>query len=298
MSNPVEDFKTLLLYYTKRALTYQMDALRAMAGIIRRLSERMKCRFLEGLPTAAFDLFIVFRRHHSPLYRRAGFPSWSWAGWRGSQAVLDLGDNDFLRQDTWIVWHKQSPGGVTSLVWDPLANEEFPLRDFEYVGYRGRHAFKPPCPLHFPTSRTQPTENLQVAAPDRTYPILQFWTLSMHFNLTISNPIEGLARIVDENGMTCGALYPDGLEESTFFNSSGPFELIALSATPSRPWTWYDSDLGKLLEHIKEKDEFYNVMVLEWSGPVAERRGMGLLWKDAVARSLPPGLAWKEILLA
>lgn len=296
MLDPVEDFKTLLLYYTKRALTYQMDVLRAMAGITRRLSERMKCRFLEGLPTATFDLFILFRRHHSPLYRRAGFPSWSWAGWRGSLTLIDLVGNDFLSQDTWIEWHKQSPGGVISLVWDPLANEDFPLGDLNCVGYRGRHIFKPPFPLPFPTSRTQPTENLAIQA--RTYPILRFWTLSMHFNLTVTDRIQGLARIINGNGETCGALYPDGLEESTFFNSPGPFELIALSITPPTPWTLYDSAVREIFQDMNQEVGFYNVMVLERSGPVAERRGIGLLQQDAVARSVPPGVAWKEILLA
>jgi hypothetical protein len=244
MVNPVEDFRLLLLYYTQRALTYQTDALRAMAGITRRLSERMKCRFLEGLPTAAFDLFIVFRRHGSLLHRREGLPSYSWAGWGGSLMVLDLGENDFLRSKTWIVWYTLSPTGVTNLVWDPLANEEFPLGDLEYVGYRGQRTFKPPFPLPFPTSRTQPSEH--AVGETRSYPILQFWTLSMHFNLTSTNrirPIRGLARITDSHGAICGALYLDGLEETTFFNSPGPFELIALSATRVRPWTRYDPEL-------------------------------------------------------
>ncbi|KAK4039406.1 hypothetical protein C8A01DRAFT_47124 [Parachaetomium inaequale] len=299
MLDPVPDFRILLLYYSKRALTYQMDGLRAMAGITRRVSERMKCRFLEGLPTAAFDLFVVFRRHHSPLYRREGLPSYSWAGWRGSLLVVELGENDFLKDHTWIVWYRLSPRGVTSLVWDPVANNEFPLGDLEYVGYRGRRTFKPPFPLPFPTSRTQPTENVVVEA--RSYPILQFWTLSMHFNLRITNRILGVARITDRHGTTCGALYPDGLDGAAFFNSPGPFELIALSATRADLWTWYDSELRSIFEDPNlrgQEDGFYNVMVLEWSGPVAERRGIGLLRQDAVVQSLHPGLAWKEIFLA
>jgi hypothetical protein len=130
-----------------------MDALRAMAGIIRYLTERMKCCFLEGLPTATFDLFIVFRGL-APLYRRKEFPSYSWTGWRGTLEVTDLGGNDFLRYDTWIVWYKWSFKGVINLVWDPLANDEFPLSDFEYIGYQSGRAFKPISPLPFPTSCT------------------------------------------------------------------------------------------------------------------------------------------------
>jgi hypothetical protein len=97
MVKPVESFRVLLHRYS-----YQMDAMRAMPGIIRRLTERMKCRFLEGLPTATFNLFIVFRGL-APLHRRKEFPSYSWTGWRGTFEVIDLGGNDFLSYDIGIV---------------------------------------------------------------------------------------------------------------------------------------------------------------------------------------------------
>lgn len=60
MKEPLHDFVTMLFYYTKRALTSQDDAPRAMAGIIRRFAEAMKCQFFQGLPTVLFDLFVVF----------------------------------------------------------------------------------------------------------------------------------------------------------------------------------------------------------------------------------------------
>jgi hypothetical protein len=73
----VEDYQIMLLYYSRRALTFQGDVLKAMGGIMRRLSVKMKCRFLEGLPTASLDLFLLFHSHGSLLRRRAGFPSYS-----------------------------------------------------------------------------------------------------------------------------------------------------------------------------------------------------------------------------
>jgi hypothetical protein len=42
MLEPVVDYDIMLLYYSKRAMTNQGDAIRAMAGIIRQLSQRMK----------------------------------------------------------------------------------------------------------------------------------------------------------------------------------------------------------------------------------------------------------------
>ena len=286
MLNPVQDYETMLLYYTQRALTNQQDALQAMAGIIRRLSGKMKCRFLEGLPTAIFDIFILFRQDGSNLHRRRVFPSYSWTGWRGPLNWPYISQkNKFLKDYTWIVWYKRSVGGIISLVWDPLANESFPYKNFEYVGYRGRSPFYCPCPLSFATTRTLPTDDITLESTARTYPILQFWTLSVYFNIKITDSIKSGASIIDRFGHDCGALHLDGLEETNFFNSAGPFEFIALSKAAG----W---------DKLEDAPEHYNVMILEWSQGVAERRGIGWIKQDSVTQSLPPGPAWKEIFLA
>jgi hypothetical protein len=121
---------------------------------------------------------------------------------------------------------------------------------------------------------------------------LLFWTLSLHFNLAKKK--EGFY-ITDKHGILRGILYPDGLEEATFFNSPGPFELIALSATPLMPWVLFDGDIENIgargEDSMLSQKAFYNVMALEWSGSVAERRGIGVLRQDAVMWSLPPGPA-------
>jgi hypothetical protein len=41
----------------------------------------------------------------------------------------------------------------------------------------------------------------------------------------------------------------------------------------------------------------YYIMLLEWKGLVAERRGFGLLDTSALANCLPPGPKWKKIIL-
>jgi len=85
---PLRDFRMMLLYYSERALSFQSDALRALAGITRRVSQKAKCRFLQGIPTAAFDAFLVFEcKMWGTLRRREGFPSYSWVGWKGSLVV-------------------------------------------------------------------------------------------------------------------------------------------------------------------------------------------------------------------
>ncbi|RSL41996.1 hypothetical protein CEP54_015645, partial [Fusarium duplospermum] len=60
--DPIFDYYWILRLYTTRIFTDQSDAPRAMAGIIQRFSVAMRCQFLEGLPTANFDLFILLER--------------------------------------------------------------------------------------------------------------------------------------------------------------------------------------------------------------------------------------------
>jgi hypothetical protein len=289
MDEPMRDFDIMLLYYTPRALTNSSDILRALAGIIRRLSERAKCRFLEGLPSAAFDAFIIFQAHDWILRRRKGFPSYSWAGWKGGisvegrrhRAFRDL--NMWLEDETWIIWYKRSPSGVLNLVWDPEANESFPFNNPEYHGYRQRHPFPASAQLHITSTRTYPSETLPFELPTTGYHLLQFWTLSVHFKLQTEDLFAGSASILTKHGIVVGTIYLDGIEESAFFDSQFRFEFILLSGA------WVD-------ETLAEPPKYY-VMLLEWNGPVAERRGLGLLDKSAIAHSLTPGPQWKEIIL-
>lgn len=123
MTLPLEGFATILLHYTQRVLGDQSDVLRALAGIIRRFSDRLDYPFLQGLPTGALDIFLLFRANRTVLHRRQAFPSYSWAGWTGGVMVDDIVEspdvNEWLKNKTWIVWYQRSPSGTDS-VWYAL----------------------------------------------------------------------------------------------------------------------------------------------------------------------------------
>ncbi|KAH8802926.1 heterokaryon incompatibility protein-domain-containing protein [Xylogone sp. PMI_703] len=300
MTNPISDFRGMLEYYTERSLTNQDDVFRAMGGIMRRFSELMKCRFFQGLPTAAFDYFICFYCKNLPLRRRKGFPSYSWAGWIG-QVTIDLFDlnmtaSDWLQSQTWIVWYKRSSSGITNLVWDPEANESFPFNDMSYEGYRERSPFRPPIPLMFPTTRTRPTTDLLFDRPFPPYPMLQFWSLVVYYLISDIDVFRGRGLLLDSAGRKCGTIYMDSFEESDFFNSQSVVELVLLSKwngimfkqnwdpiyIPAQAGWW----------------QYYLAMILEWDQGVAERRGIALISLTAITGSYPPGPAWREILIA
>jgi hypothetical protein len=137
MDYPLIDSMCILSYYSRRVFTNQEDTLFAIAGISRRISIKMKCKFFQGLPTCAFDIFLLFSG--SMLRRRKIFPSYSWAGWSGSINIHSPASaneqNSWLSIHTWIIWYKRSPAGVINLIWDIAANEAFLTATLEDIGY-------------------------------------------------------------------------------------------------------------------------------------------------------------------
>ncbi|KAF4989058.1 hypothetical protein FGRMN_9388 [Fusarium graminum] len=308
MTEPVFDLNVMLFYYTKRALSNQNDVSRAMTGITRRFTDAIKCSFFQDIPTAMFDLFIIFHGDRVILHRRSSFPSYSWTGWKGpidvhcdTPGVFPI-NNYWLKEKTWIVWYKRNPSGITNLVWDPDANPSFPIHDMEYVGYRTRHPFadKRYVPERLVTRRTMPTEQISFSREVPTYPLLQFWTLSLFYRISDINVFEGTGHLMDSNQKKCAFVYLDGFEETTFFDSRGPLEVILLSEAYSHVSLKNESDNEWQNNYPVASGQyaFYHVMLLEWQGGIAERRGFGLLLQGAVEFSMAPGPTWKEILLA
>jgi hypothetical protein len=97
----------------------------------------------------------------------------------------------------------------------------------------------------------------------------------------------GSASVRTSEGILAGSIDLDGIEKSALFDSQGPFEFILLSVTEI-----YDRRSSNPAKHEK-----YFVMLLEWNGQIAERRGLGVIDKSAILQSFPPGPQWKEIVL-
>jgi hypothetical protein len=65
-------------------MKYEEDALRAVSGVLQRLQATAYPKgFFWGLPIEDFDWALVWRSQYPPE-RRTGFPSWTWAGWKGA----------------------------------------------------------------------------------------------------------------------------------------------------------------------------------------------------------------------
>ncbi|KAK4186058.1 hypothetical protein QBC35DRAFT_388147 [Podospora australis] len=277
-------------------VTQESDAPRALGGIIRRHSLRLDgYQMLEGVPTDAFDPFILFRGRN--LGRRRGFPSRSWAGWRGKVYFHAVGSiphdglNSWLASHTWIIWYKRNQvSGVLDLVWDSTANQSFPVHDPKYVAYRQRTPFR--CPVEeLDTSNAVPSKldllisTILASSQPRTCPLLEFWTLSVYLKLHSIDTIQGSGKLMGADGGKYGYMLLDGFEETTFFESEDPYELLELN---------FREEFGP---EFLGGHPCYSVMLIEWHQGVAERRGIGHVVKTEVQSSFAPGPTWKGIIL-
>ena len=310
MNLPINDYSIMLRHYTSRVLTNQADILRAMAGIIRRFTDAMKCKFFEGLPTALFDVFLLFRG--TLLRRRSSFPSYSWTGWHGSIEIISLdpyrNTNEWLRDRTWIVWHSRSVSGGTNLIWDPAANPAsfqpllsiVPHPSTRRYQERRPFSFRRAVPEHVDPMRITPTQDVPFRCPVPEYSMLQFWTLAAFYTISDTDEFRGKGYLLDRNQTKCGIVWFDGYEESTFFEQPEPFEVILLSeASESKHFTELKGVYSE--NNIKKVDwewRYYNILLLEWRDGIAERRGIGNILQRAVENSFAPGPVWKEIFLA
>lgn len=86
------EYARMISMYSQRSMSYEHDAINALAGLLRIFSFAFQSPFVYGLPSGLLDIALIWRPLE-PLRRRdssLGFPSWSWAGWKGKVAYSPL----------------------------------------------------------------------------------------------------------------------------------------------------------------------------------------------------------------
>jgi len=291
LNNPVPDYTIILQHYSSRIFSDQGDVISAMLGIMRRLSYRMDCTFFQGIPVATFDIFLLF--HGSMLKRRKIFPSYSWAGWIGQityheRTTIQSGATNFwLRRRTWIVWYERTPAGEVNLLSD-LVEKEALAELSEFQVDHDMSSSDGARPLNTSTFQAEPVKGAQFERSVPDYAMLQFWTIAVFYRIDSFDVMEGIANLSDKSGKRCGTLRMDSFEEDDYFNLGSIYEFILLARS-------YGDYCNQCQRH--EGSLFY-IMIIEWCGGFAERRGLGELCHTAIETSLQPGPIWKHIFLA
>ncbi|KAH8892532.1 HET-domain-containing protein [Thozetella sp. PMI_491] len=262
------DLENLITLYSRRQLTNELDTLNAFAGILRRYSDtRDTPSIFQGMPLEYFHDFLSFQAERGLLRRRPSFPSYAWSGWIGGVQF------PFWRTRSWVTFYQKVgqlsamklETEVSSLDADMILCKVDPLSE-------NRERF---CSL--PTPAMGLGENLG-SIP---YPLLQFWTFSLFFELHNVDLFGGYGKLVGVDGQIHASVELNGVEDYDIFQEGRLFEFITFSTTEN------ENSIGQI-----------RLTMIHWEGSVAERRGIAhISHSRAFNNSFPPGPMWKEILL-
>lgn len=300
--------------YTSRKLTNEGDVIDAFSGVLQCLYSG---RCVEGIPKTLFDIALLWQPHEKS-YRRKGFPSWSWIGWKGcarwpdvslphSEEEEDIDEakaiEKWVRNNTWIVWHSSSFKACHSPAFQNDGPPWLLGSDPDQLTQEER----------FPglSKRSKPTSTLMsdcikgttVASPDQRF--LQFWTVSVQLQIELErtavlryaslrpgNTGNGLRRFIAyEDARPCGwVLLDEEWIERLLCDNGGIQEFILLSEARYRYQDW---DTQRRMIGSSEGRR-YNAMMIVWQGGIAERAGLG---EVVIDKSVSAKLEWKEVLL-
>lgn len=323
--HPLERLLNLIEGFQQRTLSRDSDAINAVAGILAPLSKRMRTSLLQGIPTCAFDLVLLFSHNQAvgeeePGRCRVGFPSWSWAGWVGRthwNAFHDLyskydvaGINEWLDRRTWIRWYKFEGGQFTRIVryTEPVADSRRESRDIMYE----RRSPLPPFSERFAGLRTSQTEPVNCFVNSISYPVLAFFTVSIALSASSNIPAQFndprqahvFDALFDEENRFCGMISPDVPHN---FIEHRRLELVLLSECqrscfPALNRTGLENRIHPVWSADGEEGrctdwQMFWVLAIAWTGECYERRGLGQILQSPFSKSLSPGALWKEIIL-
>jgi len=299
--SPALAYDGLLLDYTKRSLTRDSDILNAFAGLQSQLEDRFgDGPFLGGIPAAALNFYIIFSGHFVVLKRRAGFPSWSWAGWIGAVRLEIRGklhDSEYVKNwlaaAAWIRWFKSSASTRPKL--EPVSSSNVNRKAFDNKYCPGLDA-----------AFTTPTLEGQLSAPDSpSVTTLHFWTVAAQFMISridaapVGRECGERGIIVDSDGSVIGSVHIDDhfIEPQTI---AQPFDFIVLSQANETQGGSVLVDERPYVGPGSEAWDLYWVMLVKWddTGTVAERRGIGQIYQKSLASGCDPSPVWKEVILA
>lgn len=245
------DFTYLILYYTARSLSHDSDVLRAAQGMLNRYASLNKIGLIEGLPCPLEQSLLFLKSGflkqgtNSLSFRREGFPSYSWIGWRAMASwddalsyvtlLPDSPPNNSQSTDTssqettlrtWIRWHVVCRQEIFLI--DVMGNRQ-PSRASDTDNFLDR------CRQEFRNySAIRENHNVHKACTGIPYTVLFFWTVCV--NLGVGRPAKPNVflvnaepsmhyEVLNDHGENCGEVALDiNLGEGV---QDGLFALIA-----------------------------------------------------------------------
>ncbi|RVX75667.1 hypothetical protein B0A52_00023 [Exophiala mesophila] len=295
---PFVQFTSAIELYTRRELTNRADILNAFEGVGLVLEKRIGASIYYGALETMLDSSLIWESSKR-LFRRDGFPSWSWSGWIGE---IQWKFTEPAR--SWIQWHADQQIGIHS----------FPQQWLERI--------MPPM---------LPPESTQAQTPhnmSQIMPLLHFRTISAHFVLSsaslihksIISPLRkrltgpsalstvrpapadpGLIRagISDKRGWWCGTIHLDQDWEKRIGTPLEFLIMSRLSRFSDDELLIWEGELPDEVEEILEQRDYgvFNVMLVSQKNGIYYREGLGRILARALDNTIDPAPAWKDIIL-
>ena len=271
---------SIMMYYTRRQLTYPTDILRACHGMLQKLANFCGQKVVEGLPTPLEQSLLFLRDPTNPSGqsgRRQGFPSYSWTGWKHT-STWDLPGqegNAYPRWEdrgslkgTWITWYKRSPNGKLHMINQRKSQEPLANKRPKIIREGSANNFQ----MFLSTAVTsQKLDQL----PTLAYEILCFRTVSVF--LKITNP--------DSHGRRVAY----GFEETWFCEFRLDADDIDINTVQR---------IALVIEYEDQNEKgWWGILLKRTTGSLAERRGILRVPERIMNKTLPPGPIWTCIKL-
>jgi hypothetical protein len=295
---PFVQFTSAVELYTRRELTNPNDILNAFEGMQLVLEKRISDKIYYGALQSMMDPSILWESTKR-LYRRPGFPSWSWSGWIGE---IQWKYVEVAR--SWIQWHADQANDIHSFGKQAYQRIQPPIPQPEYPGPMSRHHLGSSLPLlHFRTVTAQ----FKLTAPSLIHksvisPLRKRLTGPSALSTVRPAPADpGLIRagIADRNGVWCGTI---DLDVSWMNRVITPVKFLIMSRvskfTDDELAFWEDTMPDEVEDTIKRRDYgVYNVLLVSEHDGVSYREGLGRILAEALDRALEPGPTWTDVVL-
>ena len=283
----------IILYYTRRQLTYPTDILRACHGMLQKLANLCGEKLVEGLPTPLEQSLLFIRDPPKQLgLRRQGFPSYSWTGWKHTSkwdlhyqkdgADSRWEDRGFVSLETvkrtWITWYKRSPNGKLNIINQRKSQEPLANKRPRIIREGSANNFQ----MFLSTAVTsQKLDQL----PTLAYDILCFRTVSIFLKISSAQS--------STNPESHGRRVAYGIEETYFDEFSLDADDIDVNTVQK---------IALVIEYEDRRDDrvekgWWGILLKRSTGSLVERRGILRVPERIMDKTLPPGPIWTCIKL-
>ncbi len=261
------------------------------------LEKRIGDRVYYGALETMMDPSVLWESNKR-LFRRPGFPSWSWSGWAGE---IQWKYTEVAR--SWIEWHADQAEGIHLFGKQAYERIPPPIPRLENSPPMSLHNLSSTLPLlHFRTIVAQ----FKLIAPSLIHksvisPLRKRLTGPSALSTVRPAPADpGLIRagIADCNGTWCGTI---DLDVSWMGRVTTPLDFLVMSRVSGftdDELAFYESTLPDVVEEAMEKRDYgvYNVILVSQVDGVFYREGLGRILAESLDRAWRPP-AWRDIVL-